>query len=137
MTTDLQIRSIFCLPDLEYLTYLFCLTALRCFLSSPSCFKNLKTNKTNNKLPTNEDECHLSTCSQISDIYFCLPALCYFLFSASCLKYQITNPKQITHSRQTQSFLSTCSQIFYISFLFTYSPLFSFLSFMFQISNNK
>ena len=49
----------------------FCLPALRCFLSSPSCSKNLKTNKTNNKFPTNEDECHLSTCFQISDISFC------------------------------------------------------------------
>ena len=33
---------------------LCCLPALRCFLSSPSCFKYQITNKTNNKLPTNK-----------------------------------------------------------------------------------
>ena len=78
ITNYQQMRSLFCLPALKYLTYIFCLFAL-----------------------------------------------CHFLFSSSCLKYQITNTKQITHGRQTEPFLSTCSQIFYLSFLFTCSLLLS------------
>ena len=106
---------------------LCCLPALRCFLSSPSCFKYQITNiKQNQQQITNKQmrsSFRLPALEYLTYLFY-LPALCYFLFSASCFKYQITN-KTITHGRQTESCLSICSQIFHLSFLFSCSPFFS------------
>ena len=106
----------------------FCLPALRCFLSSPSCFKYQITNKTNNKLPTNE-EFLSSTCSRISDISFLFT--CSLLFSFLRFIFQISNNKQNNSTWPTNRVLSVyllsnisfIFSIFLLSFLFQAVPL--------------